>query len=155
MLQVGCPALVKRCGTGRGVSIEGPRQEDAMENVRKLNAVELLLELTFTEATPDNSDYASALTNEVKGRGLAFSNPVKENSPIGRFTFSLGSQGSKLAKRVVYHGRKGHSAKTRHSSYRSMPGALLRAVADMGLVFVSRQHLKAGRLETELTAAKA
>jgi hypothetical protein len=68
-----------------------------MKDVKELNAVELLLELTFTEATPDNSDYTSALTNEVKGRGLAFSNPVKENSPIGRFTFSLGSlPGSQL-----------------------------------------------------------
>ncbi len=62
-----------------------------MEDIRSLNDVELLLKLTFTRATPGNSEYMSALTQEVKGRGLAFSDPVRENTPIGRFSFGLGS----------------------------------------------------------------
>lgn len=62
-----------------------------MADITKLNAVELLLKLTFTEATPVNSDCISQLTKEVKVRGLAFSDPIREDTPVGRFTFSLGS----------------------------------------------------------------
>ncbi len=60
-----------------------------MEDVQKLDDVELLLKLTFTRGTPDNSAYTSALTMKAKERGLAFSDPVTENAAIGRFTFSL------------------------------------------------------------------